>query len=597
MDDQDFDARRLAVDGPFRLPRALWRAAAGRRPAVIAYLAILIGAQLVMLAIPLLFGKAVDAVQHGSPAYLIRAVEFMGLVLGASLLSWALHGPGRVLERSVALHIRRRVAAATVRHALSLPLAWHERTHSGETIDRLTRAVTALHAFAENGFIYTQNFVALVGPIVALLVLSPIVGGTAVLGYVAIFLIMVRFDKRVVALVRAQNEAERRYAAALIDCLGNAQTILTLRLEQPAQQAVAGRLEGVFGPLARLIRVNEGKWCAVDLLNAFMRTGIVVLYGFLSWRLSGSIAIGSLLAAYQYTQQAGGVVTSMAGNLQALVRYHVDFGGLADLLREVPAKPVEATVPPHWRQIDIAGLDFTHAGADRPVLSDVALRLARGRRVALVGESGSGKSTILSLLAGLRQPDRIAVTVDGADVLHARELGRLGMLIPQEPQLFEGSVLQNITLGIVRTEQEVARACRLSRFDRVLEILPGGLAAPVQERGANLSGGQRQRLALARAILAAGEAPLLLLDEPTSSLDPATEAAVYDSLFQAFGEACIVSAIHRLHLLDRFDEIVFLADGRVVDTGALDELLARQPGFRALYAEAVGTEAAERRVA
>jgi ABC-type multidrug transport system fused ATPase/permease subunit len=597
MDDSEFDPRVLAVDGFLRLPRALWRAAAGRRLSLAAYLSLLAGAQIVMLAIPFLFGKAIDAVQRGGEASLVEALQFMGLVLGAALLSWALHGPARVLERSVALQVRRRVAAATVRHALALPLAWHERTHSGETIDRLTRAVTALHAFAENTFIYIQSGVALIGPILALCILSWSVGAAAILGYVAIFAIMLRFDKRVVALVRAQNEAERRYAASLIDCLGNAQTILTLRLERPAQAAVAARLETVFGPLARLIRVNEGKWCAVDLLNAFMRTGVVVLYGLLSWRLTGSIAVGSLLAAYQYTQQAGNVVTSMAGNLQALVRYHVDFGGLSDVLREVPAKPVEATVPQHWRQIRINGLSFTHAGADRPVLSDVALKLERGRRVALVGESGSGKSTILTLLAGLRTPDRMAVAFDGADVLHSRELGGLGMLIPQEPQLFEGTVLDNITLGIDRTEAEVARACRLARFDRVLELLPGGLAAPIQERGANLSGGQRQRLALARAILAAGDAPLLLLDEPTSSLDPATEAAVYHNLFEAFGEACILSSIHRLHLLDRFDEIVFLAEGRVVDAGGLDELLARQPSFRALYTEAVGTESADRRVA
>jgi ATP-binding cassette, subfamily B, bacterial len=597
MDDGLFDARQLAVDGPLRLPRALWRAAAGRRGHLAAYILLLTGAQVVLLAIPFLFGKAIDAVQRGSRADLAAALEFMGAVLGAALLSWAMHGPARVLERTVALQVRRRVAAVTIEHALALPLAWHERTHSGETIDRLSKAVTALHTFAENGFIYIQSLVALLGPILALLLLSRTVGAAAILGYVAIFVIMVKFDKRVVALVRAQNEAERRYAASLVDCLGNAQTILTLQLEQPAQRAVAGRLETVFGPLASLIRVNEQKWCAIDLLNAFLRTGVVVLYGFLSWRLTGSIAVGSLLAAYQYTQQAGGVVSSMAGNLQALVRYHVDFGGLGELLREEQARPVGEIVRPGWTDIRIGNLSFTHPGADRPVVCDVSLDLARGRRVALVGESGSGKSTILSLLAGLREPDRIQLTVDGAEILRARELGRLGMLIPQEPQLFEGTVLQNITLDIERTPAEVERACRVSRFDRVLEILPDGLASPIQERGANLSGGQRQRLALARAILAAGDASLLLLDEPTSSLDAATETAVYDNLFEAFGDACIISSIHRLHLLDRFDEIVFLDQGKVVDAGPLADLLQRQPGFRALYAEAVGPDAAEIRAA
>jgi ABC-type multidrug transport system fused ATPase/permease subunit len=597
MAEDGFDARRLAVDGPLRLPRALWRAAEGRRRQLFLYILMLTAAQLVMLAIPFLFGKAIDAVQRGGEANLIAGAEFMAGVLGASLLSWALHGPARVLERTVALQVRRRVAAVTIRHVLALPLAWHERTHSGETIDRLARAVTALHTFTENGFIYIQSLVALVGPILALLVLSHIVGAVAILGYVAIFLIMVRFDKRVVALVRDQNEAERRYAAALVDCLGNAQTLLTLQLERPIQHAVAGRLEAVFGPLASLIRVNEQKWCAIDLLNAFLRSGVVVLYGYLSWRLSGSIAVGSLLAAYQYSQQAGGVVTSMAGNLQALVRYHVDFGGLAELLREVPARPVAETVRSDWRQIQIANLGFTHPGADRAVVSDVSLRLVRGRRIALVGESGSGKSTILSLLAGLREPDRLGLAVDGAEVLRPREIGRLGVLIPQEPQLFEGTVLQNVTLGIGWGPAEIERACRIAQFDRVLDLLPDGLDAPVQERGANLSGGQRQRLALARAILAAGAAPLLLLDEPTSSLDPATEAAVYDNLFEAFGEACIISSIHRLHLLDRFDEIVFLEAGRVVDAGTLPELLGRQPGFRALYAEAVGPEAAAIRAA
>jgi ABC-type multidrug transport system fused ATPase/permease subunit len=104
----------------------------------------------------------------------------------------------------------------------------------------------------------------------------------------------------------------------------------------------------------------------------------------------------------------------------------------------------------------------------------------------------------------------------------------------------------------------------------------------VSERGVNLSGGQMQRLALARGVLAAGRSSMLLLDEPTSSIDPVTEALIYENLFAAFADACIVSSIHRLHLLPRFDVVVLMAEGRVVDAGPLAGLLARQPALRAM---------------
>jgi len=122
----------------------------------------------------------------------------------------------------------------------------------------------------------------------------------------------------------------------------------------------------------------------------------------------------------------------------------------------------------------------------------------------------------------------------------------------------------------------------------VLAGCPAGLATEISERGVNLSGGQKQRLALARGILAAGDSALLMLDEPTSSVDPATEARIYAALFAAFPDACLVASVHRLHLHERFDRVVLMEQGRIVDVGSLAELLDRQPGFQALWRRSVG---------
>ena len=151
------------------------------------------------------------------------------------------------------------------------------------------------------------------------------------------------------------------------------------------------------------------------------------------------------------------------------------------------------------------------------------------------------------------------------------------MLVPQEPEIFESDVRANLTLGVARSDAAIAGACEVACLAPVLDTLPGGLDAVITERGANLSGGQRQRLALARGLLAAAPASLILLDEPTSSIDPVTEARIYDGVLASMTDACVVSSIHRLHLLPRFDTIVLLDHGRVVDAGSLDELLARQP--------------------
>jgi ABC-type multidrug transport system fused ATPase/permease subunit len=186
----------------------------------------------------------------------------------------------------------------------------------------------------------------------------------------------------------------------------------------------------------------------------------------------------------------------------------------------------------------------------------------------------------MRLLAGLHEPQRCHYKIDGHHGFGLKHLGSIATLIPQQADAFEGSVAHNIHLGGYCPEGVIEQALYVSVFDAVMATLPGGLDAPITERGASLSGGQRQRLALARGLAAARESSLLLLDEPTSALDQVTEARVFERLRECMPDHCIVASVHRMSLLDHFDKVVLMADGRVVDFGSVDELASRQALFR-----------------
>ena len=245
-----------------------------------------------------------------------------------------------------------------------------------------------------------------------------------------------------------------------------------------------------------------------------------------------------------------------------------------------------------WQTLRIEGASLQHPNGALG-LDGVELELRRGARIALVGSSGAGKSTLLRVLAGLYPADHIQIRIDDRPST-LRDLSSIAMLIPQEPEIFEADVRTNLTLGLPRDDAEVASACEIACLTPVIAALPSGLETVISERGANLSGGQRQRLALARGLLAASRASVVLLDEPTSNIDPVTEAKIYDGLFAALADTCVISSVHRLHLVARFDVIVLMERGRIIDVGRLDELLERQPLFGEMWRGAKPTPHAGR---
>ena len=579
-----------------KLYATLWRHAEGRRRQVVLFVVLLVMAQVVRLTIPWFFGEAVNALQTSGMEGITRARNDLLLMLAAVGVAWTMHGPARIVERFTALVVRERFADALHVKALALPVRWHEQHHSGETLHRMTRATSSLSSFAQSQFIYLQNTVSVVGPIAALFLVSRATGAAALAGYAAIGFFVVRIDAFMVRLVREENRAERRYNSALVDCLGNIATVLTLRLQEPMRKMLRSRLLEVFAPLRRNIVFNEVKWGGIDLLNGGMRTGLVALYAWLDWHQRGTISVGTAVMVHQYSQQVGNVVANMAMHWNDLVRQKTEVADV-DPIFTSPARSLDAAaVPEGWREISVEGVRFVHprAGAGQPALDDVSVELRRGERIALVGASGAGKSSLLRVLAGLVDAERVSISVDGKLDPQLKHLGAVSVLLPQDPAVFESSVRENLTMGLSYRQSDIERASELAGFTSVIAQLPQGWGTLISERGVNLSGGQKQRLALARALLAAKDVGLVLLDEATSSVDASTEAEIYDRLMSAFAGACIVSSVHRLHLLVRFDTVVLMEQGRVIDSGAPDEVKQRRPE---LFAHSAMQSVAETRAA
>ena len=580
----------------------LWRLIRGQRRIFVGAVVLLISAQVVLLAVPYISGRALNALQLHGRAGLRDAGLWLSMVLLVAVASWLVHGPGRILERRVALLIRQRMSAMLVERLFALPLSWHESRHSGATAHRVQQSTRALSDFAESQYIYLQSAVSLLGPLVALFCVEPRVGLASLAGFAVIVTSVVGFDRAMLRLANLENEAERNYAATLVDTLGNTSTVYALRQARRVAARIERRLLSVFAPLRKSIVLNELKWCTVDLATRVLNCCLVALFVWLATRAvpggDGAVKpllLGSVFMVWEYALQASAVVASVAAHFQTFARQHADYASANTIRDEFPEAlpPIAPSVVTDWRRLVVHDLTFKHSASRSPgpALERLAFALQRGKRYALIGASGSGKSTLLRVLAGLYPAERIGLTLDEgpthvSPAAAAQILRSCATLIPQDAEVYEGTLGENLGLcesvsgppGVEGYAGALEAACATDFVDPT----PIGLESSVAERAANWSGGQRGRVALARGILAASGSALVLLDEPTASLDPATEARVYTNLFGLFADACVISSVHRLSLLSRFDEVLVMQEGRLVAQGAPNELASSCPEFQRL---------------
>jgi len=566
----------------FSLIQSVWQYGKNYRSSiVISYLALAI-AQLFSSLAPYVFGRTLDVLQNFEPDSWNLLVYWACANIGCQMLFWLFHAPARVLERTVALKIKQEFLLSLYQKLTFLPLKWHQNHHSGNILTSVHRATSGLYKFAEHQFIYTQTIIQFLVSIAFLLWISPWVGIASILSALSIIGIILLFDRILIPLYKQENKIENGIGAVLYDYLSNMTTILTLRLESLTHANLATKLQTLWPPFNKEIRVNEAKWALA--MNAFHVSQNVILFCYIGHTLAtkNSLMIGTLMMIVRYQVELKNVFFHFSQQYSELVQKNTDVQGIQPLITDVTnlAQHKTLLVPPtDWQTITIAGLAFNHTQGKeyRSIFNDLSFSIKRGEKIALIGLSGGGKSTLLNLLRGLYTPTAGTITIDGTKFDSFEILQSITALIPQDPELFENTIEFNITLDLPASPETLNSICTLAGFSSVLSTLPQGLATDIREKGLNLSVGQKQRLALARGLFAARYSSILLMDEPTSSVDLPTEKEILTNVITAFPDTSIIISLHRLHLLPHFDSILMLQDGKLIARGPTTELLNR-PG-------------------
>ncbi|MEO9970809.1 MAG: ABC transporter transmembrane domain-containing protein [Hyphomonadaceae bacterium] len=548
---------------------------------VITALVFLLLGTAVTLSIPLLLGDAVDVGLGGDLASeeLIAKIDsnfslvFLAVVALGVIGAVRFYFISRFGER-VAADLRNDLYG----HMLSLSPRFHANMRSGEAVSRLTADITLLETFlGSSTSLGVRTLLNTAGALGMMLVVSWKLGGS-LLVMLPVAILPVLFVGRIIR--NMSNRAQTRLSEAGAEgaeALDAVELIQAYGRERSRRKVFSHAVEATFQAAMRRNGARAGMMVLVSIV--FMGGVVGVLWLGARWVTTGAMSGGQLASLILYALYAG----SGFGMLAEVYGEVMRAAGAADRSAEIFAAEPEIRAPEHPEPLPspvqgalvFDNVDFAYGDEDLPALNNFTLNVAPGEFIALVGPSGAGKSTVFRLALRLFDPDSGAVKLDGLEAPRTdpKDWRRQFAYAPQESTLFTGTARENIAFGDEEANDESLRdaASRAEAWGFLNE--KGGLEAVLGSKGRSLSGGQRQRVALARALVR--DAPVLLLDEATSALDSESEALVQKALEAAASGRTTLAIAHRLSTVRKADRIVVMDEGRVVETGDHETLVAK----------------------
>jgi len=463
---------------------------------------------------------------------------------------------------------------------LTLDPSFYAHMRTGEVLSRLTTDIALVETLMTTSVSYAlRNFLTLIGGVALLFFVSPKLTGLVML--IVPFLLgpIFIFGRRVRKLTVASQDRFANAVGFAGESVDAIETVQAFGRERSAIARFGAAVEDAFA--ASLTRMRARAWMtALIIIVMFGGVTLVLWLGALDV-VAGVMTPGALLQFVLLSVFAAGAVGALGESWGDVQKAAGAMERIEELMRATPdiappAQPTPLPSPPRG-EVSMSAVGFSYPGRpDLPALKGFSLTVRPGETVALVGPSGAGKSTVFRLLLRFYDPQTGVVSVDGVDVRQADPVAVRDRFawVSQETPLFSGSALENIRFGRETATLEEARAVAdKAQALGFIDALPEGFDTPLGERGKSLSGGQRQRLAIARALVR--DAPILLLDEATSALDAESERLVQIALDQAMEERTTIVIAHRLATVLRADRIVVMDDGRVVEEGTHDQLVAK----------------------
>jgi ATP-binding cassette subfamily B protein len=551
---------------------------------VLLSLLVLLAVTATQMVVPTVIGKVIDfGLSGGEPRYLAIA----GLViLGVGALRMALSFSQRYLGAWIAQHVSFDLRNKLYNHIQHLSFSYHDHTQTGQLINRCIEDVSSIQQFTGSGMVELVQITLLISGVTGLLFwLNPKLAAISLSPLIPLLFITFRFGERVGEMFYAIDQAIGTLAARLQENVSGVQVIRAFARENYEINRFDKANREVYDTRVYVLHA----WSSIMPTSHFLvaLSTILILWFGGNMVLRGEITLGEMVAFNGYLLMVAEPARQMvwlvnnAGEASAGLKraFHI-----LETPAEITSPPNAVVLPPLSGRVEFRNVSFRYPGRERCVLREINITAEPNQIIALIGATGSGKTSLVSLIPRFYDVSEGAVLVDGYDVrqVDLPSLRRQIGIVLQTSLLFSVSIRDNIAYGRpdASLEEIVAAAKAAQAHDFILEM-PEGYDTVVGERGVTLSGGQRQRVAIARALLL--DPRILILDDSTSSVDTQTERLIQQALDTLMEGRTTFVIAQRLSTVRRADQILVLEDGRIVECGTHEDLLARGGLYREIY--------------